>query len=97
MSTAAAIAFGLILIAMWAIVCRVKEMQHMVTRLRVFAHHAAIGMALVCALVLPSDWAVVALAAGIVVQLMISSKRWRTGAPPGTRKDRVQEVGKRRS
>lgn len=87
MSTAAAIALGLLTAAMWAILCRVNQMQRSVTRGIVFWQHAALGLGLICGLVLPAEWARVALAAGVLLFLLGSSARWKDGAPAGTEKE----------
>ncbi len=85
--TAGALTLAFILAAVWAVLCRVNAMQHGVTRWPVFAQHAALGLSMVAALLLPAEWGRTSLAAGVCVFLLMGAHRWRNGAPAGTRRD----------
>jgi hypothetical protein len=70
--------------AIWSVLCRIHKMQPGVTKPTVVIQHAALGMALFSAFLLPPPYSKAALVAGVMVFLLLSSARWRKGAPGGT-------------
>lgn len=85
-ATADMLAAALLAAAAWSVLCRIYHMKIGVTRIAVVLQHAALGLGLFGALVLPPPWAKVALSAGVAVFLLASSGRWRRGAPADTEK-----------
>lgn len=82
---------ALIVAALWAVLCRINHMQYGVTRDSVFVQHAALAAGLFSALVLPAEYALPALAAGVFVFLLMGASRWKHGAPQGISKPRPIE------
>lgn len=66
--------------AMWALLCRLNAMDKGTPRL-VRNQHVALFAGLVMSLVLPSEWAHLALLAGVLAFLAASAHRWRFGSP----------------
>jgi hypothetical protein len=69
--------------AIWAVLCRINKMQHRRTSALVFAQHAVLGASLFLAVLVPPQWALLTLGAGVFVFLLLGSGRWRDGAPDG--------------
>lgn len=77
---------ALIIAALWSVLCRINHMQYRVTLDSVFLQHAALGLGLFSALVLPANYALMCLAAGVLVFLLSGAARWKDGAPEGITK-----------
>lgn len=69
--------------AIWAVLCRINKMQHRRTSALVFVQHAVLGASLFLGWLLPPQWALLGLAAGVFVFLLLGSGRWREGPPEG--------------
>lgn len=82
---------ALIIAALWSVLCRVEKMKHRVTLDSVFLQHAALGLGLFSALVLPATYALMCLAGGVFVFLAMGAPRWKDGAPQGITKPRLVE------
>ena len=82
---------ALIIAALWAVLCRINHMQHRVTKDSVFLQHAALAAGLFSALILPVEYALLALASGVTVFLVMGASRWKNGAPQGICKPRPIE------
>lgn len=91
-ATADMLTAGLLAAAAWSVLCRIYHMQIGVTRFVVVLQHAALGLGLFGALVLPPPWAKLALSAGVAAFLLASAGRWRLGAPADTQKPAPPEV-----
>lgn len=76
----------LLLASIVSLVCRVAKMHSGRTKFGVFLQHAGLALALFGALFLPSEHAKAAMAAGVLLFLLLGSRRWADGAPPGTDK-----------
>lgn len=79
-----ALTAGMLAAAVWSILCRINAMDMRVTRWSVIAQHAALGLGLFGALILPLGVAKLCMAAGVLGFLALGSPRWRHGAPPWT-------------
>jgi len=83
---AVAVATTSIITALLSVIVRIGHMHMGVTRIKVFVQHLALGAGLVAALMLPSNWGLLALAVSVQVFLSLGSHRWRHGAPADTEK-----------
>ena len=71
---------------LWSILCRVNLLQRGVTEPIVFWQHMILASGVLSALLLPPPWGRLMLVLGVLLYLLAGSSRWRTGAPPGTRR-----------
>ncbi len=74
---------ALLVAALWAVICRINHMKHRVTKDSVFLQHSALAAGLLGALILPAEYAMLALASGVTVFLLVGAARWKDGAPKG--------------
>lgn len=74
----------MLLAGLWSVLCRINQMQSGVTLPVVFWQHAALGMGLCAALLVPAPWSKMILAVSIAAYLISGASRWRYAAPPGT-------------
>jgi hypothetical protein len=78
---------GLLVAALWSLLCRVNQMQRGVTDPAVFAAHLVIGVGLAGGLFLPGSLGKLSMALGVALYLLAGAWRWRYAAPTGTRID----------
>ncbi len=67
----------------WSVVCRARHMDEQTLPVVYWQHGLLNGFAL--SSLAFSEWAAPLLAAGVSIFLVLSSHRWRHGAPDGTR------------
>lgn len=80
-----AIITGLLLAAgVWTVLYRVHRMEWGVTQTIVIVQHLALGVGMLCALLVPGDLGRLCLVAGLVAFLWAGRRRWARGAPGGT-------------
>lgn len=82
----ALITAGLVVSSLWSLICRIRHMAPGTTRPAVVTQHAALALALFASLLLPPAWSKLALATGVLLFLLLGSRRWRDAAPVGTEK-----------
>ena len=80
-----AILTGLLLAAgVWTVLYRVHRMEWGVTQTIVVAQHLALGVGMLCGLLVPGDLGRLFLVAGVCAFLWAGRRRWVRGAPGGT-------------